>query len=277
MERDGTALHFLEWNPEARGPAIIFLHGLSSNARYWGRVAKHLPDRRLVALDQRGHGLTGRDSRPPVPNGCRMPELIADARELREHLGLSYPVVVGHSWGATVGLEAVASEPAFASALVFIDGPIENLDRIFGWDEAQQLMQPPLPRYRSRRDAVADSKHDFLDAWGDDLESFVEARVMPDGGDLILTLTAPVRLELLRGLYDSKPESLWPRIHVPAVVLVAQKTFPRIAESVADGIRRLQAIAPDVVVKRLDSPHDIPLYLPAEVAGEIDRISAVRT
>lgn len=203
-----------------------------------------------------------------------MNELIADSTALCAQLGITNPVLVGHSWGATVALEVVASGPDFASGLVFIDGPIQNLDRVFSWDEAQRLMQPPLPRYRSMQEAIEDSRRDFIDAWADDLESFVEARVMPDGEDLVLTLTAPVRLELLRGLYESRPERFWPRVHAPAIVLSARHTFPRIAQSVEEGRQRLHEIAPDVKVKRLDSPHDIPLYLPAEVASEINRISA---
>src|SRR4029079_1567030 len=56
---------------------------------------------------------------------------------------------------------------------------------------------------------------------GDDLEPFVEARVIDDGDGLVLTLTAPVRLALLRGLYDSQPDVLWPSLSVPAVALLA--------------------------------------------------------
>jgi len=278
FERDGADLHYLDWKPgapHALEPPILLLHGLSSNARYWERVAQHLPTRRIIALDQRAHGLTGRRAQgPSFPNGMQMTQLVRDARALAEELELSTPVVVGHSWGATVALEVAASEPAIACALVFIDGPIQNLNRVLNWGEAQGLMQPPLPRYRSMQEAIADSKQDLKEAWGDDLEAFVAARVMPDGSDLILTLTAPVRLELLRGLYESRPESLWPRVGVPAVVLVAKHTFPRIARSTEDGINRLHEIAPHVALKRLDSPHDIPLYLPVEVADEIGRITA---
>lgn len=279
FERDGVDLHYLRWEPEGQGetePAILLLHGLSSNARYWERVADHLPRRRIVALDQRAHGLTGRGGRgPKFPEGYAMSELVEDACATVARLGLDQPVVVGHSWGATVALELVGSRPEVASALVFVDGPVQSPASLFSWEEAQQFMQPPLPRYASMADAIADSRRDFKEAWGDDLEAFVAARVMQDGAELVLTLTAPVRLELLHGLYFSQPDILWSRVGVPAVVLRARQGFGRISRHADGGIERLRDIAPEVEVKSLDSPHDIPLYLPAEVAAEIDRMAGI--
>jgi len=277
FEREGVDLHYLEWKPEDEaepGTPILLLHGLSSNARYWERVANRLPHRHLVALDQRAHGLTGRGDRAPrFPDGYAMPELVEDVCALAARLRLDHPVVAGHSWGATVALEVVGSRPEVASALVFIDGPVQSPANLFSWDDAQKFMQPPLPRYAGIADAIADSRNDFKEAWGDDLASFVEARVMPEGDALVLTLTAPVRLELLHGLYHSQPDILWSHVSVPALVLRARQGFGRFSRSIDDAISKLQVIAPEVEVESLDSPHDVPLYLPAEVAAEIDRMA----
>jgi hypothetical protein len=136
-------------------------------------------------------------------------------------------------------------------------------------------MQPPLPRFANFADAVAESKHDFEGAWEDDLEAFVTARIVPDGDKLILTLTAPARLELLRGLYESQPDVLWPQVGVPAVALLALRSFARISRSTETGATRLNVIAPRVEVRWLDTPHDIPLFMPAEVAAEIERICSL--
>jgi hypothetical protein len=159
--------------------------------------------------------------------------------------------------------------------LVFIDGPVQSPARLFNWDEAQRLMQPPLPRFSSITAAIDESRRDFGDAWDTDLEPFVSDRVMADGEALVLTLTAPVRLELLRGLFDSQPEGLWPRLKVPSVALLALRSFARISRSSDPGVTRLGEIAPRVEVKWFDTPHDIPLYMPAEVAAEIERIASL--
>ncbi|TMF02876.1 MAG: alpha/beta fold hydrolase [Chloroflexi bacterium] len=82
LQRGGIDLHYLEWNHQVEADSfpVLLLHGLSSNAHYWDRVAARLEGRRLIALDQRGHGLTGRPPHAPsAPGGFAMEELLADA------------------------------------------------------------------------------------------------------------------------------------------------------------------------------------------------------
>ena len=277
LERDGISLHYLEWSADPDAPKarpILLLHGLSSNAQYWGRVAAHLPGRRLVALDQRGHGLTGRPPHTPrVPDGLAMEQLIADATHVIDRLELERPVVVGHSWGATVGLELAVSAGDRIAAFVFIDGPVQSAANLFSWEDAQGFMQPPLPRYESFAAAVADSRRDFDGAWADDLEPFVMARLMPEGAAYVLTLTAPVRLELLRGLYDSPVDQLWTLLTVPAAALLARQGPGAVSSWRERGARQLAGSAPDVTIKWFDTPHDIPLFVPEPIAAEIAAFS----
>ena len=277
LERDGVGLHYIEWKSDSDlQPPCVFIHGLSSNARYWERLAGRLPNRRLIALDQRAHGLTGQSPRAPAfPDGYAMEQLVDDVTFLIAELGLTRPVVVGHSWGATVALELVGTRPGTASGLVFIDGPVQSAANLFSWEEAQTLMQPPLPRFRTFEDALAESRRDFEGAWDQDLESFVKARIVPEGDALVLTLTAPVRLELLRGLYESQPDVLWPRVDVPAVALLARHGPARISRSREVGAKRLLELAPNVEIRWFDSPHDIPLFMPAEVASAIEHVAAL--
>ena len=245
-------------------PSILLLHGLGSNARYWDRVAGHLPSRRRVALD-----LTATD-----PDHAAMPELIANVAQAVSELGLGRPVVAGHSWGAGLGLELVVAHPELASGFVFVDGPVHGVARIFTWEEVQAMMQPPFRHYASRLEAIAESRAYLGDAWAEDLEPYVEAGLRRDGEGLVSALTSPVRLRMLHDLHASDPERLWPRVRMPAAVLIARKYDARIAAATDDGVVRLAEIAPMVAVKRFATPHDIPLYAPAEVAREIELIAA---
>ena len=277
LEREGVRLHYLDWKPEAdpeRTPPLVLLHGLSSNARYWERLARRLPGRRLIALDQRGHGLTGQPPHAPAfPTGYAMEQLLDDVAFLISELGLRGPVVVGHSWGATVALELVGTRPGITSGLVFIDGPVQSASNLFSWEEAQTLMQPPLPRFATFDEAVSQSRRDFEGTWDQDLESFVKARIVADGDALVLTLTASVRLELLRGLYESQPDVLWPRVNVPAAALLARHGPARVSRSRQVGAENLALMAPNVEVLWFESPHDIPLFMPAEVASAIEDVA----
>jgi len=278
LERDGVRLHFVEWRPDvgdAHEPPALLLHGLGSNARYWDRVVAHLPNRRLVALDQRGHGLTGRPPHAPrLETGFSMDSLLDDAVAVIDECGLRKPVVAGHSWGATVALELAGTRPEAVSGLVFIDGPVQSASSLFSWEDGQKFMQPPLPRFQSMTEARADAREEIESVWGDDLEPFVEARVIDDGDGLVLTLTAPVRLALLRGLYDSQPDVLWPSLSVPAVALLARDASPMVSSWKKQGAEMLAESAPHVTIKWFDTPHDIPLYAPAEVAAEIAAVGS---
>jgi pimeloyl-ACP methyl ester carboxylesterase len=278
LERGGIPLHFLEWKPAGTGDAapVLLLHGLSSNAHYWDRLAKLLGDQRLIALDQRGHGLTGRPPHaPPVPAGFAMEELIEDATFAIESLDLGRPMVVGHSWGATVALELAARRPRLVSGLAFIDGPIQSASNLFSWEEAQGFMQPPLPRYRAVAEAIDDSRRDFGGAYDDDLEPFVMSRLMQEGSSFVLTVTSEIRLELLRGLYESPVDQLWTELASPAIALLARAGPRPMTDWREKGVRQLAQRAPDVRVMWFDTPHDIPIFAPEAVAAEIKSLAGV--
>ena len=96
-----------------------WLHGLASNSRIWDGVAARLAARfHVVALDQRGHGLSDRPRDGfAFEQGDRRPDgVVVDA------LGLERPTVVGHSWGGNVALVFAATYPEITRALVLVDG-----------------------------------------------------------------------------------------------------------------------------------------------------------
>jgi pimeloyl-ACP methyl ester carboxylesterase len=266
LRRDAFEFPFVEWDPDGAPvePPILLLHGLSSNARYWDRVASRLTTRRVVALD-----LT-----PTDPDDAGMADFVADIATAISDLRLEKPVLAGHSWGAGLALEFAAARPELVSGLVFVDGPVTGVARIFSWEEVEAFMQPPFKRYASVAEAAADSRAHLGDAWGDDLRPYVEGGLTRDAGGFTAKLTSPVRLRILRDLHDSEPESLWPRISVPAAALIARKHDARIASSTEAGIARIEEIAPQVAIRRFATPHDIPLYAPSEVAREIELVAA---
>ena len=271
IEREGVRLHYLEWPPEApaREPALLLLHGLSSNARVWERLAARRQGRRIVALDQRSHGPSDRP-----PGGYTAPELKADAAHAIRALGLGRPVVAGHSWGAAVALELAAGFPDLVSGLVIVDGPVGAMSAFATWDEASRWMQPPLPTYPDLEAAAAAQAAYLGEAWADDLDRFVEAGLVRAEGRYAPTLTAPVRLEILRALYEHQPEALFPRVEGPVLLALARgdaRTPAGFAERKRRSTDAARGIRPDVQVRWYESPHDIPLVRPAELAADLER------
>jgi uncharacterized protein (TIGR03083 family) len=271
FSRSGVSLHYLEWPPPAGSTLepIVFLHGLSSNARFWSRVAERLPGRRMLALDQRAHGLSDRPQ-----SGYTHEELVADAAALFEHAQVGRAVVAGHSWGASIALELAAARPDLVSGLAFIDGPAASMSEVLSWEQAQQVMQPALPRYGSLAEAIVAKRQEleWERSWGDDLVSFVEAGLAPVDGGYALTLTEPVRFEILKELFHYHPELLWPEVQCPVAIMLAESDTP-FGRWKKRSEKTLRELRPDADVRWFRSPHDIPLHLPDEVALELERLS----
>lgn len=271
LEREGVRLHWLEWAPSSPGgsgaseqPAALLLHGLGSNARYWERIARRLPDRRLVALDQRSHGLSDAPA-----TGYDMAELAADAGHAITSFGLERPVVVGHSWGGSIALEVAATLPDLVGGLAVFDGPIASMSERMSWEDASRVMQPPLPRYRSFEEAYATSRELLGDAWGEDLQPFVEAGLRRDGDAWVLTLTAPVRLQILERLYRFRPEMALTAVEAPLMVGFAAGDVG-IRGWKEEGARRVREVRPDAEIRWYESRHDIPLIRADEVAADLE-------
>jgi lipase len=104
-----------EWGDPAR-PALVCLHGVTSHARHFAKLAERLADRfHVVALDLRGHG----DSpwEPPWHIEQHVADVLASAP--REPAAW-----IGHSFGARVAYEAAAAEPGRVERLVLLDPAI---------------------------------------------------------------------------------------------------------------------------------------------------------
>ena len=97
--RDGVEVAFLD---EGKGEPIVLIHGFASNKEVnwvgpgWVSTLTRA-GRRVIALDNRGHGQSSKLYDPAAYHSSVMAE---DARALIEHLGLPRADVMGYSMGA---------------------------------------------------------------------------------------------------------------------------------------------------------------------------------
>ena len=96
VDVDGFKMHYLDWgNPKK--PTILLLHGMRGHAHSWDDVAEALsPDFHVLALDQRGRGLT--DWAKDGDYG--IDAFVGDLVGFYRALGLKQFVLMGHSMGA---------------------------------------------------------------------------------------------------------------------------------------------------------------------------------
>jgi pimeloyl-ACP methyl ester carboxylesterase len=109
-------MHFIR---SGRGaPALFFVHGFCCELGDWGPQLDHFaPRTEVVACDLRGHGKT-----PGRPEECSIENFGGDVAALAANLELRRVVLVGHSMGCRVVLEAARLMPERVAGLVLVDG-----------------------------------------------------------------------------------------------------------------------------------------------------------
>jgi pimeloyl-ACP methyl ester carboxylesterase len=108
FDSNGFKIYYTD---EGHGEPVILIHGLAANADInWrragitGELAKHF---RVVAMDIRGHGLSGA-SHDPGDYGM---EMIRDVFRLMDHLKIERAHLAGYSLGGFITLKCVAEHP----------------------------------------------------------------------------------------------------------------------------------------------------------------------
>ena len=94
----------IAYSDEGEGEPILLIHGFASNvAANWGDVgwigALAAAGRRVIALDNRGHG---QSEKLYDPSCYGAPSMAEDARRLLDHLGIARADVMGYSMGARI-------------------------------------------------------------------------------------------------------------------------------------------------------------------------------
>lgn len=99
-------------------PPFVFVHGFGCARSDWDAQVAHLSaSHQCVAVDLGGHGTS-----PGGPEHARIETHGADVANLMNALSLAPAILVGHSMGCRVVMEAAARAPDRTKALILVDG-----------------------------------------------------------------------------------------------------------------------------------------------------------
>src|ERR1700679_1689985 len=146
---DGVDIAFIDVKPQGRdlGEPILLIHGFASSYRMnW--VGPRWVDtltqagRRVIAFDNRGHGLS---EKLHAPADYRLDLMIRDAANLLAHLSVERADVMGYSMGARIATFLALGQPGLVRSLV-LGGLGDRLVRDGGLPEAiaEALEAPSL-------------------------------------------------------------------------------------------------------------------------------------
>jgi pimeloyl-ACP methyl ester carboxylesterase len=264
---DRVSLHARDWGGD--GTPVVLLHGLASNARIWDGVAQRLAGagRRVVALDQRGHG----GSEQPA-GGYDFATVCRDLAAALDALGLERPVLVGHSWGANVALQYAAERPEAVAGLVLVDGGFLGVADWPGMTRelARERLAPP--RFAvPLEDWLARAGRFAAGSDGGWVRDFLRAGVdVDDRGVARARFRFDNHMQVVDALYDQRPSALYPLVGCP--VLLCPAAEDELAAAKQDAVARALRLLPDArAIWFEDTMHDIPLQRPAELADVLAR------
>jgi len=246
-EANGIKVHYLRTG--GAKPPVVMLHGLIGSGACWTPVARALESGFDVVMpDARGHG----DSSAPH-HGYRYDDLASDVVGLLRGLGLSRPVLVGHSMGGMTAAVVASREAGQLRALVLVDPTFLSPERqreVHASDVAEQ-----------HRQALGFQKSDLV----------AQARARnPRRSPELVALQAEARLKTCLSVFDvlTPPNPAYRdvvrAIDVPTLLVIGDS--PVVTLEMATELR---GINPRVCIEQVrDAGHGLPFDQP-ERLGEV--------
>ncbi|WP_330185394.1 alpha/beta fold hydrolase [Nocardia sp. NBC_01503] len=249
-------LHTHYFGPST-GPVVLALHGLTGHGRRWEALAREqLPDLRIIAPDLRGHGRS-----PGVPP-WDFETIVSDLVTLLRRETSEPVVVLGHSFGAAVGVWLARSHPELVRGLVLLD-PAIGLDPEFMLRIADSMLEHP--DYAN----VDDARFDKLEtAWAEVdpviLEAELAEHLVPTAdGRVGWRMSLPAIIAYWGQLAR---DFVLPPAHLPTILVRAAKVDPPFVTP-AFRTALAERLGDNLTMREFDCDHMVAQSLPAESAA----------
>lgn len=208
---NGIRLAYVQMG-DAKGQAVVLIHGYTDNARDWVPLIPYLPGRyRLVIVDIRGHGQSSK------PECCytRL-DFAYDVKLLLDRLKIQQADIVGHSLGSIIAQTFAETWPERTRKVILISstgGPRPGTPSESTFDFASQIRQLKEP--------IDPDSPFMIDWWSSPTpvdEDFIR-RQRADSARIPLRVWLAV---LDQGLNVTDLQSTLPRLKAPTLLIWGQ-------------------------------------------------------
>jgi lipase len=238
---------------------VLAIHGLTGHGKRWQPLATdHLGEISVAAPDLIGHG------RSSWAAPWTIDANVAALAALLEHYAEAPVVVVGHSFGAAVGLHLAAAHPDRVAALVLLD-PAIGLDGAWMREIADAMLA--FPDYPNAAEARAEKA---TGSWADVDPAVLDAEldehlIALPGGRYGWRISLPAMMsywsELARGIV------LPPKGIETTLVRATWTSPPYVTDELIAGLS--DRLGGDFRLLDFDCEHMVAQAKPAEVAAVI--------
>lgn len=149
----GVRMAYIEFG-DPNGRPLLLIHGYTDSSRTWTSIAPYLKNRRLIAVDLRGHGNSS------VPDCCfTVAEIANDVSEFITARKLGRIDVMGHSLGSLTAQYLAAFHPDQVANLILVASSAspEVKPGTPLWDLAMSLREPIDPNSQTMMDIYANA------------------------------------------------------------------------------------------------------------------------
>jgi pimeloyl-ACP methyl ester carboxylesterase len=206
-----------------------------------------------------------------------------DLASFIETCEIERPLLVGHSWGASIVLNYAAQMNAGVRAprgIVLVDGGIVQMSDQPGltWEIARERLKPPKLAGLNV-DEFLDRISNWTSEWDPNhsIHPIVLASFdIADDDTISPRLTFERHMLIVRSIWEFKTYEVFKRIRCPVLIVPARPKHPMSAsekeflEAKENGAQEATAAIQQVKIHWMaDSVHDIPLQHPAALADQI--------
>jgi 3-oxoadipate enol-lactonase len=252
-------LHELRASRQSKQPPILFIHALAMDGLTWARVAAAVrTNARLLALDCRGHGASGKPAGPYATE-----RFARDIVNVLDAINAPAAVIVGCSMGGTVAQAFAGLYPKRCAGLVLIDttawyGP----DAPKAWEgraaKAENEGLQALVEFQSDRWLSAQFKEEHPDVLEDTLRVFLANDI-------------PAYAATCRMLGVADERARLSNYHGPAEVIVGEHDYATPIAMHEDIVGRLPGSHLTVIP---GARHFTPMERPDAIAERVDALFA---
>jgi N-formylmaleamate deformylase len=223
VDANGIRQHCLDY--AGGGPPLLIVPGITMPAATVEFLALRLAKRhRVISVDPRGRGLSAHPE-----SGYELTTYADDLAALIAVLGLSRPIVLGHSMGARITAALAAHHPRAAGAVILADPPLTGPGRA--------PYPVPIDPYveslrKAKAGATADDMRPAFPTWSDE---HLELRAKWLG-----TCSEAAVVETYERFHTEDLHALLPQIAVPVLFVYGAES----AVVPADALPELRTMLP---------------------------------
>lgn len=257
---NGLAVHYWENNPTATR-ALLMLHGFRSSHQGLMKLAQEFPDHHLIIPDFPGYGLT-QELEGETHTISAYADVVAG---LLEKLDLHQVTLMGHSFGALVGLAYASEDDSRVLNLVMISPvPKPNLVSRAGglYYLIGRALPSPLDKHWLTSRRLQRPVRNFVSRTDDPV---IHAEVMDEGERELAELRPNINLENYFSLASIHPEEWLENLSVPTLIVAGD----------ADRVTRLSDVIhtyehPLVHIETIEGMgHFAPAEIPADISDVV--------